>query len=288
MKRDLLLLAPRPLAVHAALEPQVGEHLAHHHQAGVAAGDDLLGLDPEQVGEHRAQLGDALQPAVVAGVDAGLVDRRPRAGASSPSERSSWADAGLPRVRSSFSPRAAQRRRTPRAASARNAAELLGGAVGQGRVCWLCSVTHSMFAEVVAPQPIVPDGSPPVRLVCRLPRRLPVWWFPQCFAMPHPGSAEGTSSTGRASVSKTEGWGFKSLVPCKNARATASTEPAQQTDEGSRRSSVTDSKAVRGPRERSGSEKRTSPGHVLPAGRRRAAQGRLADPASSWSPTSSW
>jgi preprotein translocase SecE subunit len=26
--------------------------------------------------------------------------------------------------------------------------------------------------------------------------------------------AEGTSSTGRASVSKTEGWGFKSLVPC--------------------------------------------------------------------------
>ena len=28
--------------------------------------------------------------------------------------------------------------------------------------------------------------------------------------------AEGTSSTGRASVSKTEGWGFKSLVPCKS------------------------------------------------------------------------
>jgi hypothetical protein len=27
--------------------------------------------------------------------------------------------------------------------------------------------------------------------------------------------AKGTSSTGRASVSKTEGWGFKSLVPCK-------------------------------------------------------------------------
>jgi hypothetical protein len=28
--------------------------------------------------------------------------------------------------------------------------------------------------------------------------------------------AKGTSSTGRASVSKTEGWGFKSLVPCKD------------------------------------------------------------------------
>ena len=27
---------------------------------------------------------------------------------------------------------------------------------------------------------------------------------------------EGTSSTGRASVSKTEGWGFKSLVPCED------------------------------------------------------------------------
>ena len=31
-------------------------------------------------------------------------------------------------------------------------------------------------------------------------------------------TAKGTSSTGRASVSKTEGWGFKSLVPCKDNR----------------------------------------------------------------------
>src|SRR3712207_7686444 len=29
--------------------------------------------------------------------------------------------------------------------------------------------------------------------------------------------SEGTSSTGRASVSKTEGWGFKSLVPCRTS-----------------------------------------------------------------------
>jgi hypothetical protein len=33
------------------------------------------------------------------------------------------------------------------------------------------------------------------------------------------GPPEGTSSTGRASVSKTEGWGFKSLVPCKILRS---------------------------------------------------------------------
>ena len=46
---------------------------------------------------------------------------------------------------------------------------------------------------------------------------------PTCFAMPstraarRAGGSKGTSSTGRASVSKTEGWGFKSLVPCKEA-----------------------------------------------------------------------
>ena len=32
------------------------------------------------------------------------------------------------------------------------------------------------------------------------------------------GTPEGTSSTGRASVSKTEGWGFKSLVPCSSSQ----------------------------------------------------------------------
>ena len=40
---------------------------------------------------------------------------------------------------------------------------------------------------------------------------------PDASACPATGSgpSEGTSSTGRASVSKTEGWGFKSLVPCE-------------------------------------------------------------------------
>ena len=42
-------------------------------EAGVATGHDLLGLDPQQLGEHLAQLLDALEPAVVAGVDAGRV-----------------------------------------------------------------------------------------------------------------------------------------------------------------------------------------------------------------------
>ena len=45
--------------------------LVHHRQARVAAGDDLLGLDPQQLGEDLAQLGAALEAAVVAHVDAG-------------------------------------------------------------------------------------------------------------------------------------------------------------------------------------------------------------------------
>ena len=43
--------------------------VVHHRQARVAAGDHLVGLDPEQLGEELAQLGAALQPAVVAHVD---------------------------------------------------------------------------------------------------------------------------------------------------------------------------------------------------------------------------
>src|SRR4051794_985757 len=35
---------------------------------------------------------------------------------------------------------------------------------------------------------------------------------------------KGTSSTGRASVSKTEGWGFKSLVPCESRRGWSARE----------------------------------------------------------------
>ena len=56
-------------------------------------------------------------------------------------------------------------------------------------------------------------------------RRLPHWWIPHASPCPErdvgrsePGPPEGTSSTGRASVSKTEGWGFKSLVPCSSSQ----------------------------------------------------------------------
>src|ERR687893_1238104 len=40
---------------------------------------------------------------------------------------------------------------------------------------------------------------------------------------PGVGTAEGNSSIGRASVSKTEGWGFKSLLPCRGRSNTRTT-----------------------------------------------------------------
>ena len=46
---------------------------------------------------------------------------------------------------------------------------------------------------------------------------------------------KGNSSTGRASVSKTEGWGFKSLLPCGNQSVTGSTEQERVNREGSQR-----------------------------------------------------
>jgi preprotein translocase subunit SecE len=40
------------------------------------------------------------------------------------------------------------------------------------------------------------------------------------------GAMKGNSSTGRASVSKTEGWGFKSLLPCGERRTTSKADRA--------------------------------------------------------------
>ena len=77
---DLVLLAPRPLRVDRAEEHHPGEAVAHDGQAGVAAGDHLLGLDPQQLGEHLPQLAQSLEPAVVAYVDpAGVLGRRRQA-----------------------------------------------------------------------------------------------------------------------------------------------------------------------------------------------------------------
>ena len=70
---DLVLLGPGARGVDGPEEEQVDEHVAHHRQRGVAAGDDLLGLDPEQLGEDLAQLGQPGEAAVVAHVGAGAV-----------------------------------------------------------------------------------------------------------------------------------------------------------------------------------------------------------------------
>ena len=51
------------------MQQQLDQGVMHHRQAGVAARDDLLRLDPKQLGEHLAQLAQPVQPAVVAHVD---------------------------------------------------------------------------------------------------------------------------------------------------------------------------------------------------------------------------
>ena len=75
---DLLLLRPRPRGVDATEEQEVDDRAVHHREARVAARDDLRRLDPEQLGEDLAQLGQALEAAVVAHVDARPVRRRRR------------------------------------------------------------------------------------------------------------------------------------------------------------------------------------------------------------------
>jgi hypothetical protein len=51
------------------------EHVVHHRQAGTATGDELVGVDPQQLGEHLAQFPQAGQAPVVAHVDTvGVLD----------------------------------------------------------------------------------------------------------------------------------------------------------------------------------------------------------------------
>src|SRR6476661_4124170 len=92
----------------------------------------------------------------------------------------------------------------------------------------------------------------PVRRRVDRPRMLPDWWFRHMLrhAPEWGGPPEGTSSTGRASVSKTEGWGFKSLVPCEETR-TATTMKV---------GNVADGNAVQDRRDSRGDDRgRTSP-----------------------------
>ncbi len=48
-------------------------------------------------------------------------------------------------------------------------------------------------------------------------------WVPGVSCLPGPARPEGSSSIGRASVSKTDGWGFESLLPCWIAGTTPRT-----------------------------------------------------------------
>ena len=69
-ERDLVLLDPRARRVGRA--PEQGEHqrVVHHREARVVAGDDLVDRHLHDLGEDRPQLGQSVQPAVVAGVGA--------------------------------------------------------------------------------------------------------------------------------------------------------------------------------------------------------------------------
>ena len=182
---DLLLLSPGPLAVHGALEPQVGEDLAHHHQAGAAAGDDLLGLDPQQVGEHGAQLGDALQAAVVAGVDAGLVDHAAGQVQQLVGEVQ-LGGRGLAAREVELEPLGRQLVvRRPRLGE--ELGQLLGGTFGQGRPLAKMEIEPARSQKMSRRSSFQTGAKARSSHSSRLPRRLPVWWFPTGFAMPSPG-----------------------------------------------------------------------------------------------------
>src|SRR4051812_50173326 len=81
-------------------------------------------------------------------------------------------------------------------------------------------------------------------------------------------TAKGNSSTGRASVSKTEGWGFKSLLPCEVASGCrARLMPDRSPDQRKGRSHVAD-KDEEGTDDEPTPESRSTPSsgsHALPA-----------------------
>ncbi len=156
---------------------------------------------------------------------------------SRPSERSSWAEEGLPAGQ-------VEREASGQQVGVRGLllgeepGQLLGGQVGQ-RSCGLGGgLAHGHHRSRAPPGGatrlpvllLVPvllrrgtaggarTGS--VRLCAGQPRRLSVWCL-RAMLWHARMTPEGTSSTGRASVSKTEGWGFKSLVPCENEQRTS-------------------------------------------------------------------
>ncbi len=171
-----LLGAPRAPAAGAALEPQVDEDVAHHHEAGGATRDESVGRHAEQLAEDVAEVAETLQAAVVAHVGAGGVvvvvgsDIRPSA-------RSSCSGAGLPRVRSRDSPRRVRSSYDERAAS-RNAVSSSGDICSAG---WWgrWSAGSPSHRRIRGGRP--PDGAAPGRR-CRVgstwgggARRLHLW-----------------------------------------------------------------------------------------------------------------
>ena len=103
-----------------------------------------------------------------------------------------------------------------------------------------------------------PGGAPRFDWDWDLPVCFRTGGFATCFGMPPAmgtGPPEGTSSTGRASVSKTEGWGFKSLVPCEE---TLHSNPDEKVE------NVADGNAVQDRRDSRGDDRgRTSPATFL-------------------------
>ena len=103
---------------------------------------------------------------------------------------------------------------------------------------------------------------------------------------------EGNSSIGRVPVSKTGGWGFKSLLPCQARTRTTGgphqvvvyAAPPRQTqtsvtaEKPRTRDRDTDGRSARAESFDAGQARRPQPGDLHPRGRGRAPQGDLADP----------
>ena len=122
------------------------------------------------------------------------------------------------------------------------------------------------------------------------------WWCRHhCASMPcQPGASgcgadpKGRSSIGRVPVSKTGGWGFESLRPCDAlGRCTRTRTDRGDPDQPHDRQVRTSERHRARPRPLSAGARRAEGrrgswfariGAVLPPGRRRAAQGHLADP----------
>ena len=70
---DARLVIPGPSRIHAAVQHREDDEIVHQLEAGVVAGDQVRHRDAEQLAEYGPQFGQAVQPAVVAGVGALLV-----------------------------------------------------------------------------------------------------------------------------------------------------------------------------------------------------------------------